>query len=611
MRGRILFLNLFSLILGPLLAPLLMLVVGLLEPSDLPGIMISSGMIGFVVIALGGGFLMYLRFMSPIAKWLETLDSELMEKAQKAMVTYQKTSIYYPLFLTIAGGLILPRLIPEMNNGIYTQYFIFSVSITFLLTLFFYILYLQNLERYTWELPFSQEHQSLPFLLRNLLVISFTVIGVVMLLVISSHSAVRSFGSESSSRMTLAIIIPAFVALFGAIADNYLLARGVNTRLSAIRDFTLSLAEGDLTSEALPTMSRDEFGELIDSCNRTRWYLLTLAKGLKSAVGDAWETGKAITAAAGDTHEVLSVIREGADEVDRSMTVMTKEVSDAQALLDSLTSNIGTVVSHIDEQAAMSEESTAALTEMTASVNTIGSVTRERLEAAVRLSEHSRNGSDNLDLTLQAVTQIHNGINTITEITELIGAVADQTNLLAMNAAIEAAHAGDAGRGFAVVADEIRKLAENTGENSRRISDAVAAIIDAIENSSRLGSETATVFEAMTGEMDTLVNSLREVETGVSELGVGAGEIMRSMNELREHSQGLRDNAGHMREDTEGVGQVMNRLDAASERAHEAGAEISSRSESAAETEKSLRQCTGKLTEVAGTLERRVSRFKT
>ncbi len=611
MRSKVIVYNLISLILGPVLAVPFLAIIGVISTGDVAGAMLSPGMIGFVAMALSVGTFMVFLFMTPINRWLGSRDEVDMKPAQKAIVIYQKMSILAPLMLTLAAGYFLPRIISDIGPALTGIFMILCLSLTFLATLFFYILYLQNLEKYTWDLPFSHTHRSLSFLPRNLLVISFTISGVVLLLVVSFQGAMSSSGPGQISRVNLALIPPVIIGFLFAVADNFLLARGVNQRLSSIRDFTGGLAEGNLIGKRLPTMSRDEFGELIDSCNETRTYLRTLAEGVKSAVNEARSTGASLTTAATETGNALSNIRDGADEVDRSMKAMTKEVGEARGLLESLTGNIVSVVAHIDEQAAMSEESTAALTQMTASVNTINSVTRERLVAAEILSEHSNKGSENLDRTLQAVNQIHQGINTIMEITELIAAVAGQTNLLAMNAAIEAAHAGDAGRGFAVVADEIRKLAENTGENSRRINDAVAGIIDSIRRSSELGGDTAEIFESMGSELDTLVGSLKEIETGVAELGVGTEEVMGSMIDLREHSQGLRENAGEMRRETDGVGEVMEKLDGASGEALEAGNGISSRSKSAAEQERQLLLCTGKLSEVAQTLERRVGRFKT
>gem|GEM_PF-2901090 len=611
MRRRIISLNLISFMIGPLAALPFLSVLGLCTPAEMLSILLSPGMGGFLITAVLTDLLLLYIFIAPIDRWLKIRDESSTEAAQKAVVIYQKLSIAGPLLLSIAAGLLLPRFIPQIGQEQPGLFLALSLSLTFLISTFLYILFLQNLEKYTWDLPYSHEFRSLSYLPRNLLVFFFTVFGAVLLLVISFNASMMSFGQNNLSRVNRALIVPVITGIFFAVADNFLLARGVYLRLSAIRDFTGGLAKGDLTGERLPTMSRDEFGELIDSCNDTRSYLRTLAEGLKSAVSDARLTENSLSAAAGETGNALKAIREGAGDVDRSMKIMTEEVAEAGKLLNSLTGDIISVVAHIDEQAAMSEESTAALARMTASVNTINEVTRERLLASETLSAHSRKGSENLDTTLQAVSRIHQGINTIMEITELIGSVADQTNLLAMNAAIEAAHAGDAGRGFSVVADEIRKLAENTAENSRRINDAVGEIIKSIQKSADLGGDTASIFSSMADELDTLVSSLEEIESGVADLGTGAGEIMSSMTDLKEHSRGLREDAGRMNLETDAVGEVMKKLDRASGEAEEAGKVISSRTERAEIQKNELLSCTSQLTEVAATLERRVSRFKT
>ena len=611
MGTRITVYNLATFLFGPVVAIPFLVLLGILTPTEAGALFLNPFMIAWILLVVFCSVLLRILYMNRIDRWLEGRDEANLSTAQTAIISYQKLSIYLPIALSGVAGLVLPLKAGSLSSVSTFSFIVLCLSFTFLLSLFSYVLFLQNLERYTWDLPYSNEHRSMPFLTRSLLITGFTSIGSIVLVLTSILLPLRHGSSESLSEMSAVIGATGLFALAFVVLDNFLLSSGVHQRLSALRDFTGDLAEGNLTGNQLPTMSRDEFGALIDSCNQTRGYLQALALGLKSAVEDARSTGDSLTAAAGETHEALSVIREGAGEVDRSMAVMTTEVGEARSLLDSLTGEIAVVVSHIDEQAAMSEESTAALTQMTASVNAINSVTRDRLESARKLNDHTREGSDNLGHTLEAVRRIHSGINTIIETTELIGSVADQTNLLAMNAAIEAAHAGEAGRGFAVVADEIRKLAEDTGENSRRIGDAVGSIINAIEDSLRRGTDTSDIFEAMGTEMVTLVDSLREIETGVSELGVGATQVMASMNDLREHSQGLRENAGKMREETDGVGQVMGRLDAASERAHEAGLEISSRSSRAEESEKKLQICTDELSEVAVVLEHRVSRFKT
>ena len=611
MRHQITSLNIATFIIGPVIAVPFLALIGIYPAGRIPEVFVSPVMLVFLAVGVLLSLVARIVFLRPIDTWLAKPGNNFLVPAQKAMITYQKLSIYIPIFLSLVVGIILPLSSPAVSPVGSLFYAVICLSFTFLLSLYTYILYLQKLERYTWDLPFSNEYRSMPFLTRSLLITGFTAAGSIFLVLTAVMIPMSILGVENLARIRIPLLITSLFAFVFVVIDNFLLFRGVNFRLSAVRDFTRGLAEGDLKGNRLPTMSRDEFGELIESCNQTRLYLQNLAKGLKSAIDESRSTGESLADAASETHDVLGIIRDGAAEVDSSMTVMTTEVGAARSILDSLISEIGTVVDHIDEQAAMSEQSTAALTEMTASVSAINKVTRERLEASERLSLHSRTGSENLDETLTAVEDIHKRINTITEITELIAAVAEQTNLLAMNAAIEAAHAGEAGRGFAVVADEIRKLAESTGENSRNIGEAVGGIISSIENSSRLGRETAEVFDTMDSEMKTLVDSLREIESGVSEIGVGAGQVMSSMTELREHSRTLRENAGQMREETEEVGRVMSRLDAASDRAHDAGSDIRQRSEKAASTEEQLRNCTGKLSEVVATLDRRVSRFRT
>ena len=603
--------NLTALVIGPLIAVPTMALFGLISPTEIVPLFLSGGVIGSLAVGTAGALLLWFGFIARIDRWLVGRQASDMEAAQKSMVQYQKLSIIAPLAISLAAGLTVPLVSDVLERS---DIFLFSglcMSLTFLVSLYFYIMYLQNLERYTWDLPFSEKHRSMPYLVRNVLIIFFTVTGIVGLILIAFKGAIDSSEPGQSIRVFRIVIGTAIFGVFFAVADNYLLARGINNRLSKVRDFTEALASGNLTSPCLPIMSRDEFGELVDSCNKTLKYLGGLALGLKDAVADARSTGESLSFVSSQTTDAFKSIRDGAGEVNTSMTSMTRQVGEAKSLLESLTGDILSVVSHIDEQAAMSEESTAALTQMTASMKAIETVIKSRLETTVTLAGHSRTGGANLGRTLEAVKRIHSGINTITDITQLIASIADQTNLLAMNAAIEAAHAGDAGRGFAVVSDEIRKLAESTAENSRSIGQTVAGIVDAIRQSSDLGQETEILFDGVSREMDSLVGSLQEISSGVVELGVGADQVMESMLDLREHSQGLREDSNRMRRETEAVEDLVTKLESATGEARIAGEAISTSSESVVDLENRLVASTGKLGEVAATLELRVSRFKT
>ena len=136
---------------------------------------------------------------------------------------------------------------------------------------------------------------------------------------------------------------------------------------------------------------------------------------------------------------------------------------------------------------------------MVKSISNVARISQTRNESADQLIRITREGTDKVSATGAIIEDISSGVSVMVETIEMINNVASQTNLLAMNAAIEAAHAGDAGRGFSVVADEIRKLSESTSESTTKISTTlqkqVESIQQALEGSRKSGSVLETVGE--------------------------------------------------------------------------------------------------------------------
>jgi methyl-accepting chemotaxis protein len=159
-------------------------------------------------------------------------------------------------------------------------------------------------------------------------------------------------------------------------------------------------------------------------------------------------------------------------------------------------------------------------------------------------------GGEQVVITNKLIEENANDVKEILEIIEIINNVASQTNLLSMNAAIEAAHAGDSGRGFAVVAEEIRKLAESTNENSKRIRKTITTIADRIQQILESSNESRDSFQTIDSETKQNSQAMAEIASTMKELSLGSNEIMDAMNSLSNSTQEIQDNSELMREST-------------------------------------------------------------
>ena len=170
------------------------------------------------------------------------------------------------------------------------------------------------------------------------------------------------------------------------------------------------------------------------------------------------------------------------------------------------------------------------------SLRSTSDLSRQRRESIVGLIENAARGQDAMKETITAVQDISKSVDGIASAIKIISVIAANTNLLAMNAAIEAAHAGEAGMGFAVVADEIRRLSESTRENSRSISQTLSNIIAGITTTSKRTGDTGNLINEMSGEINSFAGTMTELIDTLSELSTESSSITNSLNVLQESS---------------------------------------------------------------------------
>lgn len=203
---------------------------------------------------------------------------------------------------------------------------------------------------------------------------------------------------------------------------------------------------------------------------------------------------------------------------------------------------------NIEDESAAQVESSASINEMVASIQSVADSATRRRASMQSLAGTADEGMSRLDALLALIAKIEGSIGSIQSMVKVINSIAGSTNLLSMNAAIEAAHAGDAGRGFAVVAEEIRKLADTAGKNSKEIGRQLKEVIGVITGAAEESGRTREAFAEIRSEIDGAMDAFQEITAATGELAEGGRQILDALKTLSEMSGSVRSGGGEISE---------------------------------------------------------------
>ena len=590
----------------------ILLYTGALNVEKLLGLIGNPVNIALVVVIMLAACGFIVRAYVKFKNYLHHPDTDKTEGIQKSLIRFPKMLLLSGLFY----GLIVPQLlllISPVKAGVRIDLLAVGYANSIFMSLPPYIVFLQRFERWAHTIPFTREHQSMKLNIRVNLVSAFVLTSMACILVVTIEHMVNSLSDISGAfRPILLKMLPVMLAgVLGGIIDIYLLMRGISQRLAGCRDYSGQMAEGDISMERIEIVSRDELGVLTYELGRVAENMNMLIGAVKGSVAKTIAVKDSMINVAGSTSSTVSQVTENIAEVERKIEGLDGHVGGTTDSLSNLNNAISQLNELIVDQAAMVEESSASITEMIASIDSISKIANQRMEGVGSLSKVSITGNEQLTETVGKIKEIGSSIQEINEITGIIQGIAAQTNLLAMNAAIEAAHAGEAGRGFAVVADEIRKLAETSAENSRHITDSIKTITTFIDDTVRSGEATAESFKEISGEIDVVSNSFMEIRDGVDELKTGSEHVLKAVTALTEMSAKVKENSDAMEGETGRVQDAMDQLKAFSEDTRSVTAEMTAGMKTLSETSSGLDGRSKELDETTKEVENQINRFTT
>ena len=372
------------------------------------------------------------------------------------------------------------------------------------------------------------------------------------------------FGGLKKIKSTIILItVVAFVIVFLSL----LLA--LNQFLKPLLELTKSITElasdsADLTRK-IETRHKDEIGQVVNGFNLFTDKLRNIIMDIKTSQETLDTVSVDMSHSASDTSDIMSNISTRIDELHTQLGEQACTVAETVFKVNEVSSNISSLDDLITVQV---NEVTQASTTVEEMVSNIGSVNRivDRMASSFNnLESNVRNGSEKQIMVNDKIIKIQDESEMLEEANTVIQGIAEQTNLLAMNAAIEAAHAGEAGKGFSVVADEIRKLSEDSSEQSQKIGEQLSKIRESISSVTIASGESLESFNKlsnMIAETDTLV---RQIKDSMNEQTAGSKIINEALQTLNDNTRNVRSSSNVMTESNKLVMDKIHILEAVTE----------------------------------------------
>lgn len=396
---------------------------------------------------------------------------------------------------------------------------------------------------------------------------------------------------------------------FTILAFIFLLLRSITKSVRNLTDKTNQIKQKELSIQFLEN-SKDDLSEFTKALNEFLLFYNDFFRHLKEMCLENQSAHLSVVDLNKKIIDVIKGARKSVEEVSDKMYSLNSNIASADELSNSISIDAVTLSSQIEIQVTMVQNSIEALEAITKNIEILYSSAEKTTDNVTHLVSLSTNGKNTMDISNEKILEIETQAFKINEVVDLIEQIADQTNILAMNAAIEAAHAGDAGKGFSVVAEEVRKLAEASAEGSKDISTFVSGIIRQIKNTKEASLATGEAFNDIDRTIHQVNNEVAIISKSLNDIAQKSSGVMNNILMLKDISEMIDASSKEVATRSEKISEDMKVVDGISSNVFEKNTDLLSLIHTLEESSGSFEQAIGKLQGVTQNFNEKVDSIK-